>query len=73
VIATADATIFRVAVIFARWAVCGVMKLSTNYTHRAQLTLYGHVLGSSHFVPGDCVCAVPQLKFCGATGTENYI
>jgi len=39
VIATAVAALFRVAAIFARWAVCGVMKLSTNYTHRAQFTV----------------------------------
>jgi len=39
VIATPAAALFRAAVIFARWAVCGVMKLSTNYTHRAQLTV----------------------------------
>jgi len=36
VIATAVAALFGVAVIFAR---CGVMKLSTNYTHRAQFTV----------------------------------
>jgi len=42
VFATAVDSLFRVAVIFARWAVCGVMKLSTNYTHythRAQFTV----------------------------------
>jgi len=28
---------------------------------------------SSHIVPGRCVCAILQLQFCGATGTEVCI